>query len=169
MTKTHHIIHGALAAAGLSLAAFTASANTEQVAATEAGNTAIVRAAFDAWASQTGSVFDILSPDIVWTIQGTGSVAGTYTGRESFLEDASLPLVTRLSQPIVPEVHHIWAVDDHVIIRFDGTATTTSGAPYENQFVWLFRMQDGLVVEAEALLDLIAYQTVVENNEPRAE
>jgi hypothetical protein len=38
-------------------------------------------------------------------------------------------------------------------IRFDGTATTTSGAPYANQFVWIFRMEDGVVVEAEAFLD----------------
>nr|WP_246763299.1 hypothetical protein [Rhizobium sp. 007] len=58
---------------------------------------------------------------------------------------------------------------DMVIIRFDGTATTTSGAPYRNQFVWIFRMKDGSVVEAEAFLDLVAYQQVVENNEPRAQ
>ncbi|MCX5493944.1 hypothetical protein OSH11_04480 [Kaistia dalseonensis] len=41
------------------------------------------------------------------------------------------------------------------------------GAPYRNQFLWMFRMKDGLVIEAEAFLDLVAYQQVVENNEPR--
>lgn len=140
-----------------------------EVAATETSNTAVVRSAFEAWAAQTGSVFDILAPDVAWTIPGSGPVAGTYIGRQSFLQDASLPLVNRLATPIVPEVHHIWAADDRVIIRFDGTATTTSGAPYENQFVWIFRMEDGVVVEAEAFLDLIAYQNVVENNELRAD
>jgi ketosteroid isomerase-like protein len=64
-------------------------------------------------------------------------------------------------------VHHIWAVEDRVIIRFDASATTTSGAQYRNQFVWIFRMEDGSVVEAEAFLDLAAYQEVVDNNEPR--
>lgn len=64
-------------------------------------------------------------------------------------------------------MHHIWAVGDRVIIRFDASATTTSGAPYRNQFVWIFRMEGGSVVEAEAFLDLVAYQQVVDNNEPR--
>nr|WP_245476814.1 hypothetical protein [Bradyrhizobium sp. Leo170] len=31
----------------------------------------------------------------------------------------------------------------------------------------LFKMKDGSVVEAEAFLDLVAYQQVVDNNEPR--
>jgi uncharacterized protein len=140
---------------------------TTRDAQTEARNTEIVREAFEAWAAQTGSVFDILSPDVIWTIPGSGPVAGTYQGRDSFIADASLPLVDRLSTPLVPEVHHIWAFQDRVIIRFDGAAMTTSGAPYANQFVWIFRMEGGVVVEAEAFLDLLAYQNVLENNEPR--
>ena len=67
----------------------------------------------------------------------------------------------------MPEVHDIFADGDTIIIRFDGTATTTSGAPYRNQFVWIFEMKDGLVVKAEAFLDLVAYQQVVDNNAPR--
>jgi uncharacterized protein len=133
---------------------------------TEAGDEAIVRQAFEAWADQSGNVFDILAPDVSWTIHGSGPIARTYEGVESFIEDASRPLVDRLATPIVPEVHHIWTADDHVVVRFDGTATTTSGASYENQFVWIFRLEDGAVVEAEAFLDLVAYQTVVDNNEP---
>ncbi len=45
--------------------------------------------------------------------------------------------------------------------------TTTSGAPYRNQFVWIFRLRDEIVVEAEAFLDLAAYQQVVDNNQLR--
>lgn len=136
---------------------------------TSARNEALVREAFDRWAAG-GSVFDsLLAPDVRWTIHGSGPVAGTYESRDSFVQDASLPLVSRLSTPVVPEVHAIWAVEDTVIVRFDGAATTTSGAAYENQFVWMFRMEDGLVVEAEAFLDLLAYQEVVENNDPVTE
>ncbi|WP_205749157.1 nuclear transport factor 2 family protein [Frigidibacter oleivorans] len=134
-----------------------------------ARNEAAVREAFDRWAAG-GSVFDpLLAPDVRWTIYGSGPVAGTYESRDSFVQDASLPLVSRLSAPVVPEVHAIWAVDDTVIVRFDGAATTTSGDAYENQFLWIFRMADGEVVEAEAFLDLAAYQQVVENNEPVTE
>lgn len=136
---------------------------------TAALNEAVVRQAFERWAAG-GSVFGpLLAPDVRWTIHGSGPVAGTYESRQSFVEDASRPLISRLTVPVVPEVHAIWAVDETVIVRFDGAATTTSGAPYVNQFVWIFRMEDGLVVEAEAFLDLVAYQEVVENNEPVTE
>jgi ketosteroid isomerase-like protein len=66
-------------------------------------------------------------------------------------------------------VHRIWADGDTVVIRFDGSATATSGAPYGNKFVWIFRMKNGAVVEAEAFLDLAAYYAAIENNEPRSQ
>ena len=138
-------------------------------AAVETRNKAIVQAAFEKWRAG-GDVFaELLAPDIVWTIQGSGPVAGTYRGLEDFSKRASGPLVSRLTGPVVPEVRSIWADGDVVIVRFDGSATTTSGAPYRNQFVWILRMTGGRVVEAEAFLDLIAYQQVVENNEPRVQ
>ncbi|EFH12080.1 nuclear transport factor 2 family protein, partial [Teichococcus cervicalis] len=130
-------------------------------------NAALVRAAFEGWAQRGESVFRLLAPDVRWTIHGSGPVAGTYQGVEDFLARASQPLVSRLATPIRPELRQLWAVGEHVVIRFDGAATTTSGAPYRNQFVWIFRMRDGVVVEAEAFLDLVAYQQVVETNAPR--
>lgn len=150
----------------MALLALAAPVHASQSA--EAGrNESIVREAFDNWA-EGGNVFaDLLAQDMRWTIHGSGPVAGTYVGIDSFVEDASRPLISRLSTPLVPEVHAIWAVDDTVIVRFDGSATTTSGAPYENQFLWIFRMQNGRVAEVEAFLDLVAYEHVVETNDPR--
>lgn len=133
-----------------------------------ARNESIVRGAFEKWAAG-GSAFEILADDVVWTVHGSGPVAGTYNGVEEFLARASRPLVSRLSGALTPNVHHIWAVGDRVIIRFDASSTTTSGNPYDNQFVWIFRMDNGSVVEAEAFLDLLAYQRVIDNNEPRAQ
>jgi ketosteroid isomerase-like protein len=135
----------------------------------ETQNKAIVHAAFEKWRAGTYVFAALLAPDVVWTIHGSGPVAGTYRSMEDFVKQASVPLTSRLATPVVPEVHNIFAVDDTVIIRFDGSATTTSGAPYRNQFVWIFKMKEGLVVEAEAFLDLVAYQQVVDNNEPRAQ
>lgn len=132
-------------------------------------NKAIVREAFDGW-RDGGNIFtELLAPDVVWTIHGSGPTAGTYHGLEDLVDRALAPLVTRLTGPVVPEVHDIFADGDTVIVRFDGSATTTSGAPYRNQFVWIFRMSEGSVVEAEGFLDLVAYQEVVENNAPRAQ
>ncbi len=139
-----------------------------QQAAIGTHNKAIVRSAFERWRTGGNIFTGLLAPDVVWTIHGSGPVAGTYRSLQDFIERASAPLVSRLTGPVVPEVRDILADDDTVMIRFDGAATTTSGGPYRNQFVWIFRMRDGVVVEAEAFLDLVAYQQVVENNAPRA-
>ncbi|WP_299084873.1 nuclear transport factor 2 family protein [uncultured Ruegeria sp.] len=133
-----------------------------------AENEHIIANAFQTWESGTYIFSEILAPDVRWTIHGSGPVAGTYTDMETFVSQAAAPLTIRLATPLVPEVHDIWAVGDTVIIRFDGSATTTSGALYENQFVWIFRMENGLVTDAEAFLDLVAYEVVVQNNEPRS-
>ncbi|MBA5804474.1 nuclear transport factor 2 family protein [Rhizobium changzhiense] len=138
-------------------------------AAIERQNRAIVEAAFEKWRGGTYVFAELLAPDVVWTIHGSGPVAGTYRNQKDFIEQASRPLTSRLATPIVPEVHGIFADGGTIIIRFDGTATTTSGAPYRNQFVWIFKMKDGLVVNAEAFLDLVAYQQVVDNNAPRSQ
>ncbi|HWJ71711.1 MAG TPA: nuclear transport factor 2 family protein [Kaistia sp.] len=137
--------------------------------AIESRNKAIVGDAFEKWREGTYVFAALLAPDVVWTIHGSGPVAGTYRSQDDFVERASRPLTSRLASPVVPEVRSIYAVGDTVLIRFDGSATTTSDAPYRNQFLWMFRMKDGLVIEAEAFLDLVAYQQVVENNEPRAQ
>jgi ketosteroid isomerase-like protein len=143
-------------------------ANTPaQVAEVEARNEATVREAFGRWVGG-GNVFkDLLAPDVVWTIHGSGPIAGTYRGIEDVVNRAAGPLVSRLATPIIPDVHHIWAAGDRVIIRFDASATTTSGGTYQNQFVWILRMDGGSVVGAEAFLDLVEYQRVVDNNPPR--
>jgi len=135
--------------------------------AVAARNEAVVREAFADWAGGRYVFAQLLATDVVWTIHGSGPVAGTYNGVDDFIERASGPLTSRLATPVVPELHEVWAEGDTVIIRFDGSATTTSGAPYENQFVWIFRMAEGKVIQAEAFLDLVAYQAVVDNNKPR--
>nr|WP_229002231.1 nuclear transport factor 2 family protein [Rhizobium sp. AB2/73] len=110
---------------------------------------AIVQAAFEKWRAGTYVFAELLAPDVVWTIHGSGPVAGTYRNQKDFIEQTSRPLTSRLATPIAPEVHNIFVDGDAVIIRFDGTTTTTSGAPYRNQFVGILKMKNGLVVNAK--------------------
>jgi ketosteroid isomerase-like protein len=145
--------------------ALVASASSDTAVTTR--NETIVREAFQRWAAGASIFPTLLAPDVVWTIPGSGPVAGTYRGLTDFVERASRPLLSRLATPLVPQLHHIWAVADKVIVRFDASATTTGGRPYRNQYVWIFRMKDGVVAEAEAFLDLAAYHQVVDNNPPR--
>lgn len=130
--------------------------------AAESRNREIVASAFDRWAAGgTGFFQEMLSPDVVWTIAGSGPVAGTYRGREAFLARAAAPLARRLASPIKPVVRNIWADGDHVIVHWDGSATARDGEPYRNSYLWVFRMQGGKVAEATAFLDLAAYDAVI--------
>ncbi|MCO4317725.1 nuclear transport factor 2 family protein [Phyllobacterium sp. 21LDTY02-6] len=149
------------------LAAAPASSNTAADTA-ESRNEAIVREAFDGW-SKGENVFRILSPQVKWTIMGSGPIAGVYNSRDDLVGRGAGPLVSRLAGPLKPVLHHVWASGDKVIIRFDASAPTSSGATYSNSFVWIFTMKDGEVTEAEAFLDLVAYQDVLDNNSPRSQ
>ncbi|MFK0334276.1 nuclear transport factor 2 family protein [Rhizobium sp. NPDC090275] len=78
-------------------------------AAIEQRNRAIVEAAFEKWRGGTYVFGELLAPDVVWTIHGSGPVAGTYRNQKDFIEKASRPLTSRLATPIAPEVHNIFA------------------------------------------------------------
>lgn len=155
--------------AGMAALALAPVAGLAQNAEITAENERIITEAFETWAQGTYIFGDILSEDIVWTIHGTGPAAGVYTDFTTFVEQAARPVTSRLSSPLLPEVHGIWADGNEVVVRWDGSAPKTGGGTYENQFLWIMTMEDGLVTEAEAFLDLRAYDALVENNEPRTD
>lgn len=164
LTRTFATTVGlALLSAGPTLAPAMATANETET------NRRIVSDAFQTWEQGTYVFGELLAEDVVWTIHGTGPAAGVYTDMTTFIERAARPVTSRLASPLLPEVHNIWAEGDSVIIRWDGSAPTTGGGSYENQFLWIFKMEDGLVTEAEAFLDLRAYDALVANNQPRAD
>ncbi len=126
-------------------------------------NQRLVERAFANWSAGRGSLFDdLLSPTVVWTIRGSGPAAGTYHGRENFLQRAVRPFAQRLATPIVPRVEGIWAREDQVVVRWIGTATARDGAPYRNEYVWIFRMDGARATQVEAFLDLVPYQDVID-------
>ena len=127
-----------------------------------AGNAVLVRAAFDAWSSGTGSVFDLLHGDVVWTVAGTSPVSGTYASRRDFLDHAVQPITARLATPIVPELRHLVAQDDAVVAVFDGVATARDGTVYRNSYAWHMVLEEGRVVRVIAFLDTWTLQALME-------
>lgn len=59
----------------------------ETVQDVEARNKAIVAASFDAWHAGTGSPYDLLADDAIWTIVGRSLASKTYEGREAFMRE----------------------------------------------------------------------------------
>ncbi len=145
------------------------SATFAQDSAPAERNRAFIEKAFERWAAGTGSFFqDVLAPDVTWTIKGSGPAAGTYHGREDFLERAVKPFAERLAAPIVPTVRDIWADGNDVVVHWDGVATAADGQPYGNSYVWILRMADQQAKEVIAFLDLAAYDEVLRRVAPPA-
>ncbi len=159
MTKARLFISAAVLAAS-TLAGGTALARDAQPDTEQ--NRQIITQAFERWAAGGSSFFDdVLADDVTWTIKGTSPAAGTYRGRDDFIERAVRPFASRLAAPIVPTVHDVWASGDDVAVHWDGTTTAADGARYDNSYVWIFRMEDGRAAEVIAFLDLVPYDDVI--------
>lgn len=131
-----------------------AAAGGEQpVHAPPDGNLALVRAAFAAWRDGRGSVFDLLDDDVEWTVSGDSPVSGTYRSRREFMERAVQPITARLASPIVPQVEHVFAHGDQVVVLWHGSATRRDGGEYRNRYAWHLTFADGRIVHAVAYLD----------------
>ncbi|PCD02180.1 ketosteroid isomerase [Sphingomonas spermidinifaciens] len=126
-----------------------------------AENKLIVEAAFARWAAGgTGFFQEVLAPDVVWTIEGSGPSAGIFRGRDALLA-AIAPFTRRLAVPVRPVAYRVWVDGDHVVIHWTGEATTLDGRAYRNRYAWIFRMESGRAVEVNAFLDLAPYDAVI--------
>lgn len=89
----------------------------------EISNKRTVEKAFDAWRNGTGSVFDLLAADTAWTIVGNSPVSKTFKSKQEFIDMVITPFNKRLSKPLLPTVHNIYADGDTVIALFEGKGT----------------------------------------------
>ena len=132
------------------------------------GNKEIVRRAFDAWAAGTGGVIDLLEPDATWTIVGNSPVSRTFASRDEFLDLVIRPFDERLSTPLVPVVHGLYADGDVVVAHFDASATANDGRPYHNSYTWYLHLNEGRIVKAVAFFDTMEFTDLWNRPQPAA-
>lgn len=133
----------------------------------ETRNRQAVQAGFEAWRNGTGSVFDLLAPDVRWTIVGNSPVSRTFVSRQEFLDVVITPFNARLSGRLVPTVRGVYADGDMVIMLFDGEGTARDGKPYRNTYPWYMRIRDGQVVDVVAFFDTVEFNDFWTRVEPR--
>lgn len=115
-----------------------------------AANEDVVRRIFDAFArKQAFALRDLFAPGAVWTIPGTGAMAGVYRGREAiFRLLARLPKETdgTYSSRLVD----VLASDERAAALYRASGERR-GRRLDLDQVLLFRFEDGLVREVLAL------------------
>ena len=127
-------------------------------AAIEARNAAAVHAAFARWTAGDGSVFELLASDFIWTIEGSGPLAGSYD-RASFARLLA-PFNANLARPLTPTLTSLLAKGDQVVVRFTATAPMRSGGDYRNSYAWFLTLRNGKIDTVTAFLDLQAFERV---------
>lgn len=120
-------------------------------------NKALVERAMAAWRDGTGSPYDLLAEDAVWTIEGRSLASKTYDSREAFLREVIRPFNARMSTGLRPEVRQLYADGDTVVAFFDARGVARDGQPYENTYAWFLTLQDGRIVKAFAFFDSVAF------------
>jgi len=99
------------------------------------------------------ALIDLFADDLVWTIQGSGALCRRYESRDDFVDNCLKVLGARIDGTIRSEVKHCLAEGDRVVLLWKGSGRTTWGDPYDNEYCWIFRFQEGLIVEGMAYID----------------
>lgn len=135
----------------------------------EERNRALIAKGFEAWASGTGSPYDLLAEDASWTITGNSMAAKTYPTKEAFMSEVIRPFNARMRTRLIPSVRKLYAEGDTVIAFFDAQGTAKDGQPYTNTYAWIMDMQDGKIVRASAFFDSIAFDDLWRRVKPGAD
>jgi uncharacterized protein (TIGR02246 family) len=119
-----------------------------------AENKKLIQDAFTAWARGDGmAFFNLLAPDVHWTVIGSTPVSRTFSSRDAFVEGAVKPLTAKLAGPIVPTVRDVIAEGDKVVLQWEGRSSGKNGTIYHQTYCWVMRMEGGKVREGTAYLD----------------
>jgi len=117
---------------------------------TAADNEAIVRGIFSAFARKEGfALRGLFAEDAVWTVGGTGVMAGISRGREEIFRFlARLPKETEGTYS--SELRDVLVSDERAVALYRARGTR-HGRTLELDQVLLFRIENGLVHEVLAL------------------
>lgn len=134
----------------------------------ETRNKALIEAKFEAWASGTGSPYELLADDAAWTITGKSLASKTYRSREAFMSEVIRPFNARMSVGLKPTIRNIYSEGDTVIVFFDARGTARDGVAYENTYAWFLTIREGKVTKASAFFDSIAFNELWTRVQPTA-
>ena len=117
-------------------------------------NKRIIQRAFDELAAANSRpLVELLADDATWTVMGRTPWSGTYSGKERILRDLLGELRARLADRYRATAQRIIADGEYVVVQARGQATTKGGAPYDNEYCFVYRMADGRIKEVTEYLD----------------
>lgn len=116
-------------------------------------NRATLATIFEGLSNRDGAAFwDALADDAVWVAMGENSWSGTYRGKAEIRQNLIGPLRARIGAPR-NVVDRIIVDGDWAAVQFRGDNQTAEGERYDNRYVFILRLRDGLIVEIAEYMD----------------
>lgn len=126
-------------------------------------NKKLMQVAFDALAEGDPEPFvGLLADDVNWTITGSTTVSRTYEGKASVMEDLLGPVFAQFETQYRSTASRMTAEDDIVVVEALGDVMLKSGNRYDNTYCYVFRFDDGSIVEITEYMDTDLVRRVLE-------
>jgi hypothetical protein len=96
-----------------------------------------------------------LADDAKWTVTGQYSWSGTFTGKQSILNDLHGHVRSRLVERARTIAHRFIADGDCVVVEARGDNVTKAGVRYDNDYCLVFRLENGRIKEVREYCDSV--------------
>ncbi|MWB77599.1 nuclear transport factor 2 family protein [Pseudooceanicola sp. 216_PA32_1] len=129
---------------------------------TPAENKSLMRRIFKRLAEGDGSLYIAhLADDATMTVTGRYSWSRTFHGKQEILTElyGHLRKVVTGSGRTVPI--RFLADEDWVVVEAQGQMTAIDGTPYENEYCLMYRLSEGMIVEAREYQDSALCEAVL--------
>jgi len=101
-----------------------------------------------------GALMEKMHDDAVWNIPGTTRFSSTFKGKQDITDRLIGPLVAELESMGSVSLDNIVAEGDYVVVQSTASGRQTkTGNPYNNNYCFVFRLEDGKIKEVTEYCD----------------
>ncbi|TDJ62035.1 MAG: hypothetical protein E2O36_05380 [Proteobacteria bacterium] len=110
-------------------------------------------------AGDAAGAFALFADDIRYTLKGTTPISGTYVGMKSLVDDFFTPWRKQIVGEIELTVDELIGDGARIAARARGQAKTIFDQPYNNDYVFIFGLSEGKIVEVIEYCDTTLIET----------
>lgn len=125
-------------------------------------NKALMMRIFEKLADGDGSLYvEHLAEDAVMTVTGSYSWSQSFHGKAAILRDLYGHVRSVTTGPGRTVAFRFLADEDWVVVEAKGDMTASDGTPYRNDYCLMYRLRDGMIVEAKEYQDSVLCERVL--------
>lgn len=113
-----------------------------------------VREVMDAMSQgRLAPLLEAMAENVTWRWMGVNQWSRSFEGKKSIVDHLFGGATEILAPSSSTEVHRLHADGDYVVIEHSGRNELSDGRRYDNNYCWIFRLQDGLIQEVREYMD----------------